>query len=110
MEKLLIGIIIVLISLAFVPIKSEPFIVANMTQATNLKTNDKDETQALVIRLVETKKMDNSVLVQTENSEYGIDAIEIKQETGVNDRGIFISIGSLVLIGIFLLLPPFKTV
>ena len=65
MEKLLIGAIAVLVLLAIIPIKSEPFTVTNMTPVTATIINEKDETQALFIRLVETKELDNSELTQT---------------------------------------------
>jgi hypothetical protein len=105
MEKLLIGAIAVLILLAFTPIKSATFNMANMTSVTTAINQDADEPQVLLIQSVEINESDDSELTQADYIETGIEAIETKQEKGDSDRVVFISIGSLLLIGIILLLP-----
>jgi spermidine/putrescine-binding protein len=105
MEKLLIGAIAVLILLAFTPIKSATFNVANLTSVTTAINQDAEEPQVLLIRSDEVYDSVDSEISQAEYNETGIEAIETKQETGDSDRVVFISIGSLLLIGIILLLP-----
>ncbi|TVR14539.1 MAG: hypothetical protein EA391_12565 [Balneolaceae bacterium] len=105
MEKLLIGAITVLILLAFVPIKSAPFNVENVTPVMVEINNDAVEHQTLLIGLVESIELDNSELTLAENMVTGNEVTEKKQETRDNDRGVFISIMSLILIGILILLP-----
>lgn len=109
MEKLFFGTITVLILMAFISIQLAPFTVANITPVTTI-TNDAEDPQALLIWLVETEQLNSSELTFAENIETVNEVTEIKQETGDNERGVFISIGSLVLIGILLLLPPIKKV
>ena len=100
MEKLLIGAIAVLILLAFTPIKSTTFHVANMNPATTEINYETERTQSVLVQLNETNELNNSELTVAEN-----EVIEINQETGDTDRVIFISIGSLLLVGFLLLLP-----
>ena len=105
MEKLLIGAIAVLILLAFIPIKTAPISEENVTPDMVEINNDAVELQTLLTGLVETIELDNSEFTLAENMETDNEVTEKKQETRDNDRGVFISIGSLILIGILLLLP-----
>ncbi|MCC5942126.1 MAG: hypothetical protein JJU37_11355 [Balneolaceae bacterium] len=105
MEKLLIGAITVLILLAVVPIKSATFNVANETSATTSISNEAEESQSLLIRLDDTLELVNSDLKPTENMEADSEVSENKEETETSDRGVFLSIGSMLLIGILILLP-----
>lgn len=92
--------------MAFIPIQ---FPVTNMTPDKTVITNDTEIPQALFIRLMEITELDNSELTQSENNENGNEVAERKQDREDNERGVFISIGSLVFLGIFLLLPSTKT-
>ncbi len=105
MEKLLIGAIAVLILLTFTPIKSATYHVAATSSVTAAINQDAETPQTLLIRSVEMNELDDAEITQTEIKENGIEVIESKQETGDNDRVVFISIGSMLLIGIILLLP-----
>ena len=110
MEKILIGTITALLLLAFIPIKSATFNAADMTLANAELNNNTEEIQALLIQLGDSNEFNNSELMLAENKETENKIIEKKQETGTSDRGAFIFVGSMVMIGILLLLPPLKTI
>lgn len=105
MDKLLIGAIIALILLALIPIKSDSFDFTNLDPVSATIADDAEENQSLLIHLAETNQMDNSELMQAESVETGNEEMEIEPEMAGSDRGIFISIGSILLFGIILLLP-----
>ncbi len=125
MNKLLIGAIIALLLLALLPIKSEPFTFINTVSASNTETvsasiaDYSKEMQKPLIQMIEsdqrnesiqineTDPMENSVLTLAENeaSDYEVIAVEVEQEITDDDRGIFISIGAILLFGILLILP-----
>lgn len=105
MEKLLIGAIAGLILLAFIPIKDTPATEANMTPVSDTITNDTIDPQALFISLNEIQKADYTDFTKSERKDADNEDIEKDQETEDTDRVVFISIGSMVLIGILLLLP-----
>lgn len=119
MNKLLIGTIVVLMLLALLPIKSEPFSFTNMEQVAATLTDDSEDFQTLTFPLtplnqdVDTdadenlSQMDPFEMTLAENMEADYESSETmaEQETEDSDRGIFISIGSIILFGILLLLP-----
>jgi hypothetical protein len=108
MEKLLVGFTIVIILLACIPMKSVSITESEMNQVNATITYESDSKQIIYLQVVNAMELNNSELVQTKNLEIEYAVIESNQVAGYSDRGVFISIGSLVFLGIFLLLPSFK--
>jgi hypothetical protein len=108
MGKLLVGITTVIILLVCNPMKSAPIIESESNQVTAAITNDIENNQVFLVRAVNATELNNSELTQTGNLQIENAVIESEQTTGDSDRVVFVSIGSLVLLGIFLLLPSTK--
>jgi hypothetical protein len=103
MEKLLISAITVLILLAFTTIGSATFTVANSTSVPAAISNDAEEPKTLFIQVLEFNESNNLVLNQVDDLVNTVEVKDIKQDTSDSDRVVFVTIGSLVLIGILLL-------
>lgn len=111
MEKLLIGAIAALILLALIPVRDAPFTASNSDPVAVVVTNDVEEPKAVHIQLLETESLNGSELIIAQNEEIdNIENTEIEtdQETADSDRAVFISIGSMILLGILLLLTPLR--
>jgi type II secretory pathway component PulM len=104
-NTLLISAITVVILLVLIPIVLNPPAEAKIAPMQSTLEIEKVEIQSIPDQLRETKELDKYELASTETSLTIIEANLINQEKTDSDRNIFISIGSLVLIGILLLLP-----
>lgn len=102
MKKILISGLTALLLLAFVPVQGAAFSDTNKVPVSETNTLIMRE-QVLIERLDEIKEMDKSVLTRSEKKELRKEVREIKQEINGN-RGVFISVGSLILIALLLIL------
>lgn len=113
MEKLLIGAIAALILLALIPIKDTTTTAINADMAITTVSNDIEEPETVLVQLNEIDILDSSepiIAQSTEIENIANSEIEIDQETADSDRVVFISIGSMILIGILLMLTPLRKI
>jgi hypothetical protein len=102
MKKIIVSGLTALMLFAFVPSQSAAFSDTNKAPVSDTNTLVV-RNQILIERLDEIKEMDKSELNRAEKKELRKEVREIKQEINGN-RGVFISVGSLVLIALLLIL------
>jgi len=66
--------------------------------------NEPNESDEILNRLTEIKGMDRSEMTRTEKRELRKEVRELRQEISGNNRGVFISVGSLLLIALLLII------
>jgi hypothetical protein len=103
MKKILVSGLTALMLIAFVPVQGAAFSDTNKAPVSDTNTLIMRQ-QVLIERLDEIKEMDKSELTRSEKKELRNEVREIKQEIRGSNRGVFISVGSLVLIAILLIL------
>jgi hypothetical protein len=103
MKKLFISGLTAVMLFAFMPVQSAAFSDTNRAPVSDTNTIV-PRSQILMERLDEIKEMDKSELTRDEKKELRNEVREIKQEIKGSNRGVFISVGSLILIALLLIL------
>ncbi|MDQ6902303.1 MAG: hypothetical protein M3139_04720 [Bacteroidota bacterium] len=81
-----------------------PALAGNENPLTTTKTKDEARAQQLMNRLVEIRDMDKSNLTSSEKKELRKEVREMKKEVKNNSRGIYLSVGAIIIIILLLIL------
>ncbi|MCH8567104.1 MAG: hypothetical protein LAT67_02515 [Balneolales bacterium] len=109
MEKKIPVLIVVIMLLLCIAVKSDALTASAFTDARFALNEDTRYSEFISYELTNTKETNYAELSEFNNKEFLKTTKESSNVTEDNDRGAFISLGSLVFIGILLLLPSSRT-
>jgi len=104
MKKIILGIMVTCMLLAFYPIESKASIKTNTTSLPVDKPAESARANTLLLRLDEINKMDKSNLKSSEKKVLRKEVRSIKKELTAMGSGVYISVGAIIIIVLLLVL------
>ncbi len=102
MKKITLSLMAVALSLTFIP---QQLIAANLTASTIVVTPaDQEKATAILLRLTEIKNLDKTNMSSSEKKALRKEVKSLKKEMKVNNGGVYLSVGAIIIIILLLIL------